>query len=527
MDADPAQKLGRLVEKIIDAATTPEIASGLDAIWVVRRFDTPMLEHLLGIGRDRARALTERLEEYSFVRRQYTGAAGQLTVHRFIRDYGARLLQDRDPVRYRELHQSAERYYQQRLTDYPTSYTAWFQYEDDRWQADEREWLYHVAHLDGPGRANARLGVARLFFDTFWWWGNYLPFSFCDEVLDEWADIAEVQGDEQNRAWGENLRRVYNLYPKGWRREQDRAGWRAVRQSLLYLRERGKLDGPNLASRTARHVRGILDIYLADANRYLNPRDPSVGGLLDDARKQFEANGDDDQWNLSWLPFQAADAAIGRGDAGEATTLVDGLVRELRRQEEAAKEPEVPDAAGGERGEQRPDGGQPDEPEADDDRELRANLHRIYADAAWIRKDVHLALDFHARAVLHAYHFQLANDIDEYSATFLTEMHERAVERLAELHKAGQIETVQTACARIRSFFGRYWQITEAPEAPDFAALLAEKKDTDVICHLFPAAPAPTDLYRSSTTYELNAWDFFDGMAAELAQPPGTPLPPA
>jgi len=544
MDADSAQKLGRLVEKIIGSATDPEIAQGLDAVWVVRRFDTPLLEDLLEIGQDRARALVERLTEYSFVeQRTDAAAAGQFAAQRFIREYGAGLLRYRDPERYQQLHQAAEKYYQQQLTDYPASYEEWYRYEDDKWQAGEREWLYHVAHLDGPGRASARLGVARLFLDTFWWWGNYVPFSFCEEVLDDWAEIAEVQGDELNRAWGENLRRVYELYPKGWRREQGRAGWRRVRQSLLYLRERGELGGPSPANPTARHVRGILHIYLADANRHLDPESPDVVDLLRDARAQFEANGD--EWDLSWLPFQEADAAIGRGDADEATTLVDGLVRELRARAEAAKEPGARGAAGDQPGGQRPGGaaqggprgdtapGRPpdvrqDTPHddgPDDDRELRANLHRIYADAAWIRKDPGLALDFHARAVLHAYHFQLRDSLDEYTAEFITEMHERAAERLAELYQAGQAETVRAACARIRSFFRRYWQFTDAPAAPDFWALLASGDHAGVVRELFPAAPSPADLHRKSTDYELDALDFFAGTTTELAKPPGTPLP--
>jgi RecA/RadA recombinase len=489
----PARHLGELVDRIVSVVKDDtELASGLDALWVVRRLTPPLLASLLDLESDRVVELVSRLAEYSFVEERGSTNGGEpyFTIHQFIREHGERKLRLHNLTRHQELCRRAEAYYQEQISSFPEGYDAWFNYEDKRWQSNEQEWLYYVAHLDGADRLHARLGVARLFFDTFWWWGNYIDFRFCTDILEDWAEMADLRQDEDDQAWGESLRCIYDLYPKGWRRKEA-ADWRGIRENLLYLRRHGKLAKDEFLTPVGRHVRGLLDVYLADADRYLNPEDNQVAELLQDAREQFEASGNDD-WDIAWLSFQAAEDALGRGAGDDAVVLVDGIVQDAV---------EI------------------------DDRELLANLHRVHADAAWLRGEPDLALDCHARSVLHAYHFQIKQDLDKYTAAFMTEMHERTVDRLAELFADGQVETVQTACVRIRSLFGRYWWFTNAPEAPDFAELLEQGRLTDVVRYLFPPAPADTDLNKRRTAYEGAADDFFDRAARILAAKPGTPLP--
>ena len=66
-----------------------------------------------------------------------------------------------------------------------------------------------------------------------------------------------------------------------------------------------------------------------------------------------------------------------------------------------------------------------------EDYELAGNLHRIHADAAWLRGERGLALDLYARAALSAYKLQIdiadpdIPPIDEYRKALITEIHER------------------------------------------------------------------------------------------------------
>jgi hypothetical protein len=124
---------------------------------------------------------------------------------------------------------------------------------------------------------------------------------------------------------------------------------------------------------------------------------------------------------------------------------------------------------------------------------------------------------------------------DDYTAAFQQEMVDRAMERMAALRADGGDEgrgTLRSACARIRDFFGPYWLEVEADQAADVTrdvehalanGLLGQAADL-----LFPPGPpeVDTDLTVHGTEYEYICRDVTDELADELAQPPGTPLPP-
>lgn len=496
IDAGPAQMIGPLVKEIIRSAASPEVERGLDAVLVLRRFDVESLAGVLGLDEDVASPLVQRLAEYSFVQPHANPDADGVfyTVHRFVREVGGQLLQQERPTGYHDLQLRAMEYYQSRVVDLPEEYEDWYHYEDEQWQTSLQEWLYHVSRLGREYRRQSRLIVARIFFDTFWWWGNYVSFPFCEQVLNQWSELAEVFGVPDDEAWGRQLRQVYESYPKGWRRDQDPHKWRDLHASLRWLLREGRLTGPTPDNPEERHVRGLIDIYLAEATRFLDPTDPHVDKTLADALAQFTAN--DDKWNLAWLAFQRADAALARGDHERAVEFV------------AEVTPSVATM---------------------DDRELDANLHRICADARWLRpdRDVVGAMDGYAWAVMHAYHFQVKSRADTYTQALIVEMHERAAARLTELVKSGDTDAVATVCARIRSFFDLYWRITFAPAPGDFTELLAAGRTADVVAQLFPAAPTVVDLDAASTDsrYLLTAGDYFDCIDIDLTVPPGSPLP--
>jgi hypothetical protein len=257
-----------------------------------------------------------------------------------------------------------------------------------------------------------------------------------------------------------------------------------------------------------RHACAVLHLFLGIAERSLNPRDPAVAEHFRKARDLYAV--DDAQWNIAWVWFWEADAALRRGDADAAVAAAGTGWRDLT------------EMADGEL----------------DDYELAANLHRVHADAAWLRSERRLALDLSARAALSAYRFQVAvgdpdiAPVDEYTQAFMTEMHERTAARLTELHEAGEDAIVGEACTRIRRFFDPYWRAAGKSglvDAADAADALAERPDgaAEVVGGLFPPAPAPADLHQLNTPYALTATEVIYDMEDELAQPPGTAIPAA
>jgi hypothetical protein len=516
----PGTPLGKLIGRLVHSAKEqePAIGKGLDCLWVVRRFDFPLLKSMLAVDEATSGAyrLAEHLVGYSFVEQRIpTGKPMEryYAVHDHVRDICLGMLEAADPKRLQALHGAAEEYYTERTDKYLQTYEGWFRYEDPTWQALVREWLYHVSQLNREGKANGRRGLVKLFLDAFLWWGHYIPFAFSEELLADWAEMAAVGGDQDNanRDWGNWLREVYLRYPKGRRAEPDRVDdWQAIKKRLSYFLNHPEIAQPPKGNKYMPRAQAMLHLFLGTAERSLNPRDPAAAAEHFQAARALLA-ADEAQWIIGWVWYMEADATLMRGDAAAADAAVaaaDAGWRSLMK---------VADAS---------------DP---DDYELAANLHRIHADAAWLRGEGGLSLDLYARAALSAYKFQVAvgdpdiAPIDEYTQAFMTEIHERAAARLAELYEAGDDAAAREACARIRRFFDPYWRAVRQPGLADPAEATAMPAGrpgwaAEVIAGLFPPPPAPADLHRLNTSYALTAGAVSYAMDDEFVQPPGTPI---
>jgi hypothetical protein len=488
-----AVQLEALVNRILDAIDDEELRDTLYRVCVTRHFDRPLVERLMNLDERRAQTLIDRLMHYSFVCKS-TAEHSLLAVSDFVRPIGQKHL---GVAQTQATHSVAANYYQGlivKVTDEDeTSYQSWFRYQEPAFQALERDWLYHLSRLTGNNRQTGRIGITRTFFDAFWWQGSYIPFPFCERILADWADA--TSDNNEDRAWGTQLRIVYDSYPKGWRKADAPAEqWKKVRLALRYIWQRAGFGQAQPDDQEMRHIRGILDLFMADAVRYLDPGDQEADERMDDAAEQFAAN--DDEWVHAWVEFYRADLAIMREQADRAISLAT----------------------------------QSAERHADlDDDELVANQHRICADGQWLRRDPAAALDAHARSVLHAYRFQIKVVQDDYTDAFQQEMIDRGIERLVALHSDDQDEgheVLRSACARIRAFFGPYWRAAESGPLADagleVAHALDEGRLDDAARMLFPARP--TVLGYHGTEYALICADVTYQMRSELAQPPGTRL---
>ena len=176
---------------------------GLDLGAVARRFDRALLTYVLGrnlkeqdgeadqaqaLAAQRAARLLNRLRDYAFVQWfEDADGAPYARVHYLIRERLAERLRREDPARYEQWHAELARYYEQRL-DCETldvgrsDYARLHRIEDPSWQTAMTEWLYHLCRLND--RRAAQLQLTRLYVQAFDWWGAYLPFRFCQDLLD-------------------------------------------------------------------------------------------------------------------------------------------------------------------------------------------------------------------------------------------------------------------------------------------------------------------------------------------------------
>ena len=484
-----AQRI-ELALEIVRAPGVAELADEASAIAVTRRFDIDLFTALAAAE---ALPLTpaesvERLQEAGLVE---PAGPGSYRVHSFIREP---LVQRLAPAHRRQLHRrAADHYYSLLTTDEPDlhdsarPYDNWYRYEKPAWQAQLREWLYHnraAAATEGEHR-EVRLQFARVFFDAFWWWGCYLPFPFCPDLLADWRRMREDDDD-----WVDDLALLLDAYPPG-HRKHGAGRWADVRAALLGVRGSCGLDGDAdaLEEPDERHTRGLIDNFLAHSVRYreMSGEAERARGYeqalayYEEAARLFEREAE--TWELAWTLFETAELHADQGELDRA--------RASWRDAVALAVDE-------------------------DDWELTANLHRLVADLRWKEGSAAEAFDAHGRAVLHAYLFQCKTPSrrpDAYTVTFYVEQLERVFERLTTLKRAA----LEDAVARLAAPFG-----FAPPAVADVAAALTTDEHARLAGLVFPAAPDDDQLMevRSSFTrgIHLLAEDLGADPARDLEQ---------
>jgi hypothetical protein len=425
----------RLVERLDDAAMT-------EALWaaaVPRSFDAELLRSLLaGMPNDDikrvVRRMFDRSDGFPFIEVFHDPAL--LRIHPYVRksllDRMARL----DAERLHTLHERAAEYYGGRLTA-TRNYGSMFNYEDPGWQRDKRAWLYHLAHASNEEvRRKALLECSRVFLDAFWWWGSYIRFDFCDQIVDDLDRLAQScrapvsdsrqagrDADARPNAstWPylemlcRALRRIISKYPVGSEKPKD-ADWNDVRDALLEVQEvcglQRRVGRP--LKEDQRHVAALLDVFLAHTWCYRDPECPEADKFYDRAAALFDANND---WSSAWVAFERADLSFKRGEVDAVSAFWLKAAEKVQPHEETANE-------------EKDD----DDDWADD--ELISNLHRLRGDCCWVSGERRRAAAWYGRAVLHSYLFHFTGGPpDEYTLQFYLEIRARALNRLLELWK--------------------------------------------------------------------------------------------
>lgn len=374
-----------------------------------------------------------------------------------VRDFACELFAQREEGERRQVTERIASWYLHWVNAYEESQAAesvcWYRYERPEWQEKKRKLIYLLFQL--PDRTAARLAFARLYLDAFWWWGSYVSFSYCDQLL---ADYERVFSSPEDQAWGSLLNTINRDFPRG----ADKRGaptWPKVERALVDLARAGGFDdGARVAEDDAqrRHLRAIVGVFLGEARRYLDLCDSEADTRYDEALDLLEA--DSDWWNLAWALFDYAALAVDRGHAEEAEARA-AKALSLGRDHRMT------------------------------DLELRANLWRIQADVHWLRGDLHAAFRRYAEAVLLAYRLQgWPHEADYYTFVFYAEITGRVNARLKELGDAGRTDDVAVALAAIEAVWRPFWN------SSDRAASIARDG-------AFPAAPSESKLRSRSLRY--------------------------
>lgn len=486
-----------------------------------RRIDADLIHYLLhdvrydeGSAEQRQRAdnALAKLREYSFVE-DYDGeddGLGRFRFHEYISR--AKALPDDDTLRVdaEGVHARLAAYLMRRHDQWDEEhesegvYRKLYKLESRDWQSLVREWLYHMSRLNRPEtRAFAELAFARVFLQTFWWWGCYVRYDYCEALLADWEALVP-----RPRSWTARLHELLDAYPLGYQK-LDEGDWAKVDRAMQALRDDGLgLGGPIpldvdavaddralLHLNNRRWVRALTSLFRAHSYMYRSGAGDLAPPLFDDALVHLRAAGETSA--VAWTTFELAELKLAMQDPDGASECLREVARLLAELTEA-----------------NPD---------DRDYELLANVQRLHGDIAAANGDDLTAVDATARAVLRAYAFlNEPEPPDPYTVAFYEEMRERAARRLQDL--AAKNDDDAGAAARrllerleiLRRPFGLQGGAVTALQSGDRQALVA----------LLP--PPPRTLgedARADETFALTSARVLhqvqqDPSDAELAEPP-------
>ena len=319
------------------------------------------------------------------------------------------------------------------------------------------------------------LELARLFLDGFWWWGNYVHFDFCDQLLADVAHLSEASPDDDNlvnpqatqitsRSWPKlrflhgalsDMLANYPIRSAKW----SAPDWDKVRLALLEVEEAcGLARMPARPSARQRHISGLLHIFLAHTWRYQAPSssDPEDAYQRADAMyiaadRLFEGDQrhEEDSWSRAWIAFERADMCLTRAiqpfaasNAGAADPAIQTYVNASdvlwSRARDIAQTQDDETSIG----EESTATDEDEEGEADAE-EPRPRTHEQSPPTAWRQAralgDSLPAARSYGRAVLHAYLFHTVGGLppDEYTLQFYVDIRARAVNYLKSLMNRG------------------------------------------------------------------------------------------
>ncbi len=392
-------------------------------------------------------------------------------MHRTIAEYVRTKL---TPERAKALHLRAATYYRERLNGLEeqyqkagSDYQGWYRYENIEWQDCKDNWLYHLSKTDEQQLAIS--AFLRAWFDGFWWWGCFLDFNFCDQLLREWGQRKVVPEAEQGLLL---LSRFMQVYPKETS-DRGTGNWQLVQTLLNEVRQRAKLDGDPelLTSIDARHVRGLTSIFLAEAQRFGRRDFQAAEVLYRDALAMFERN--DDAWDMAWTLYHLADML----SQCEKTNEAQALCRQALPLGEKECDPEV-----------------------------IANLYRVWGDIDCIKKNFDAAADHYDLAVQNAYRFQIEPEApDAYTIRFYAQVAEQVCTRLLGICEDAEPEALKMALALREA-----WQIGDAADGSTLKEALHWRDAKTLLANIFPAPLAAEALQNNGKRYA-------SGVKAKLA----------
>ncbi|MGH3831329.1 MAG: hypothetical protein ACRDRS_12935 [Pseudonocardiaceae bacterium] len=460
------------------------------ALWaaaVPRRFNALLLEDLLGdspLSPIDQRRVFDALARFTFTEKLPDDS---LRLHSYVRNGLLQRLRRTAPRRFDALHARAAEHYGRELTAEGNRYGEAFIYEDPKWQRGKREWLYHRGHATSKdAQRKALLDFTRVFLDAFWWWGAYIHFDFCDQLI---TDLGHLAAHRAAPAWPDlealhrALRRILRKYPLRSVKLKD-ADWADVRKALWTVQRLCGLQAHEPRTTDERHVEALLRVFLAHTWRYQECKRPEADQDYSRAADLFARDKD---WSNPWVLFERAELRLERGEADAVSDFWKNAAALV----------------------------QPKKVGDETDEELISNLHWLRGDCCWESGEQARSATWYGRAVVHAYLFHLVGGPpDDYTLQFYVDIRARALNRLFEVWEKDRDAAVRLAAEMARAFPTPYGR--EPGRLPDQLRQSLEGDKPVLLAHaLFPRGPEVWELGSEDSPFTEEFDALFDALGRQ------------
>ncbi len=471
---------------------------GLDVIALARRFDYDLIRHVYSqmlmdrgesdpqkaeeIAQEIAHGLIQRLPQYSVVEEYHfpEEQKSYYRLHYLVRErMEANLERSEPPEHLQQIQMHLAEYYAHKEStnmQVMAEYTRMFRMENSAWQNDMLEWLYHLFRLQD--RDQAQLELTRIFLEAFDWWGFYLDFAFCRDLLDNWKSTQPSADKEVV----DLLRAFQAAYPLGFQKHQQ-GDWVVVKKSLQNVIARLKLNLPKeKMSHSQRMVAGQVHRFIAEAYRFY--KQPNYA--RSDAYYQASLDYFDNDWNRFWITSYLADVNLEWGQQLEQSGKVGEAAESFARVERYARESNQMAFQ--------------EENYLEQDHEVISQNFRILGQLYQHQQKWDKMQQAFLRAIVHAYIFHFMEDNqDEYSYQLYCDTGEVILKSLAGMAQAGAQDPAKKTCLSLREFwfenspFSAEEIMVPVPDEFDLVAALASGDLSALRDYVFPVLPEVGD----------------------------------
>jgi hypothetical protein len=360
-------------------------------------------------------------------------------------------------------------------------YRGWFELEKPERQSLIANWIYQLARLDDRRRAAEEL--ARIFLKAYWWWGCYLPFSFCDLLVElggKAVDWSSPPVGDDLMVIADAIQKLNKWYPRAGyfdnppAAEKARMDWRKTEKALHDIADQLNIpieddDATTLSEAGAggtqpairqlkarREIAMFLHAFLADCQLCFFGEKAIGDAALREVERHSEtalalAEELADDFNMPWIGAELSDAELDAAKERRRSPTASGRTEAVGLEEARARATKArtraEEALRLARARDR----------ADPDFENMSFCERLLGDIDWFEGSKDAAAQHYARAIHYAHCFEVWPDDhpDVYTWTFEREQRWRVSAPLLELADAGGDQTgLRTVCGHIAAFLG-------------------------------------------------------------------------